>query len=235
MGVMNTAGSAFNWFEELFSHDLGDSSKRLFEKLDEEAELVGAGAGELLFLPYLNGERCPYDDPRARGAFVGLTRSHGRGHMARSIMEGVGFALRDIAAIMGQRGAGSVYLSGGGARSSLWRQIVADVLNREVVTMAGAAYGGALGAAFIAGTGLGIWESVEQTASTLRINTRQTPVPQNAARYDLLYPIYHNLYEILRGTFHSLTGLSEHPEWKEQALNQERRIDRQISSERTGV
>ena len=114
------------------------------------------GSDGLLFLPYLSGERTPYPDPRARGAFVGLAARHGRPHMTRSVLEGVAFGLRDSLELMRAVGVGGfdeVRATGGGSKSALWRQILADVLEMTVVTTT-TSEGAAQGAAMLAATAL---------------------------------------------------------------------------------
>jgi len=130
-----------------------------FEDLLKEAVSVPAGSEGLQFLPYLSGERTPYPDPLARGAFVGLTLRHGRGHMTRAVLEGVSFGLKDSFTLIQNAGLGEikqVRASGGGTKSALWRQILASVLGAELVTVnttEGAAYGAGLLAAVGAGHG----------------------------------------------------------------------------------
>ena len=115
-----------------------------------------SAAKGLLFLPYLTGERTPYPDPQARGAFVGLTLRHGKAHLVRSVLEGVSFGLRDSLELI--KGLGvpitQVRASGGGARSAVWRQIQADVFGAELV-LVNVTEGAAFGAALLAGVGAG--------------------------------------------------------------------------------
>ena len=105
------------------------SSRDAYELIAQEAATVSPGAEGLFFLPYLTGERTPHPDPLARGAFIGLTTRHTRAHMARAVLEGVAFGLRDSLEILKSMNLsiGNVRISGGGARSPLWRQIHADV------------------------------------------------------------------------------------------------------------
>lgn len=218
MGVMLTAGAALKWLKDLLfgeDHLFGTEAPEelrkgnIYELLDEEASNVEPGSMGLIFLPYLNGERCPYSDPEARGSFAGLNLQHRRPHLVRSVLEGVVFGLRDISEII--KGLGytpeQVFLSGGGANSSLWRQITADILDRDVLTMKAAAYGGAFGAALIAGTGVGVWPTVEEAAKVLEIGTRNSPIQENTNKYNQLFPIYHGLYGALSEEFKQLARL----------------------------
>ena len=145
MGVMLSAAGSYKWFKETFAPDLG------YDELNDAAADVPAGSEGLVFLPYLTGERTPHPDPLARGAFVGLTVRHGLGHMARAVMEGVAFGLRDSVELMAaEMKLGEVRVSGGGASSDLWLRIIADVIGlpvRVVGTAESAAHGAAILAA----------------------------------------------------------------------------------------
>jgi xylulokinase len=203
MGVMLSAGGALRWLRDTVAPGVD------YDRLGSEAAAVPPGAQQLVFLPYLSGERTPYPDPRARGAFVGLSLVHGRGHLVRAVMEGVAFGLRDAFEIFHEMGVQvtQVRASGGGAMSPLWRQILADVLGVEVVTM-NVTEGAAYGAALLAGVGAGIFPSVEDACDrTLHATTRTEPIAANREVYDASYAVYHNLYPALRPTFERLTGL----------------------------
>jgi len=165
MGVMLSAGGSLRWFRDVMC---GDAIRRAeetgldaYELIAAEAEAIAPGADGLTFLPYLNGERCPHPDPRARGAFLGLSATHGRAHLARAVFEGITFGLRDNLDLLRASGVETreALLAGGGARSPWWRQLCADVLGVPVHAARGAE-GGALGAALLAGVGAGVWSDV---------------------------------------------------------------------------
>lgn len=126
------------------------------------------GCGGLLFLPYLSGERCPYPDPAARGVFFGLGLEHGHAAMNRAVMEGVTFSLRQVAerifAMDPDMKPEKIILSGGGAKSEVWRQMAADIFGLPVATISGSGEGGAYGAALVAGVGLGLWKDLVEAA-----------------------------------------------------------------------
>ncbi|RPI87454.1 MAG: xylulokinase, partial [Chloroflexi bacterium] len=169
---------------------------------------VPPGSEGLLFLPYLSGERTPHPDPLARGAFVGLTLRHTQPHLTRSVLEGVAFGLRDSMELILSAGLGEirqVRVSGGGARSQLWRQILTDVLNTELVTV-NTTEGAAYGAALLAGVGAGAWGSVQESCSAV-IRTARPTVPEGeaVAIYDSLYCHYRDLYPALKETFQGLS------------------------------
>jgi len=202
MGVMLSAGGALRWLRDTVAPGVE------YNRLGSEAAAVPPGAQQLVFLPYLSGERTPYPDPRARGAFVGLSLVHGRGHLVRAVMEGVAFGLRDSFEIFHEMGVRvtQVRASGGGAASALWRQILADVLGVEVVTM-NITEGAAYGAALLAGVGAGVFPSVEGACDlTLHATTRTEPVAANRGVYEALYAVYHNLYPALRPAFEGIAG-----------------------------
>jgi len=210
MGVMLSAGGSFRWLRD----SLGDPERSTasligddpYDLLTREAARAPVGSEGLLFLPYLTGERTPYPDPEARGAFVGLTVRHNKSHVVRSVLEGVSFGLRDSLELI--KGLDvpieQVRASGGGARSSLWRQIQADVFGTELV-LVNVTEGAAYGAALLAGVGAGVFASVDEAvAQTVRVTDRTLPVPENAQRYQKLYPVYRSLYPALQATFHTL-------------------------------
>jgi xylulokinase len=202
MGVSLNAGGAMEWLRALLGSFAGGDTPST-ERMVTIAAGAPVGSRGLLFLPYLNGERCPHPDPSARGGFVGLTARHGAADMTRSVMEGVTHSLFDIYALMEKVGIGRTVIkaSGGGARSALWRQMQADLFGCDVVTTEGAAEGGAFGAALIAGVGVGVWPSAIEAATACRPVTRETA---DAATGELLrkaFEIYGGLYGALAPSF----------------------------------
>jgi xylulokinase len=204
MGVMLSAAGSLRWYRDTLAPGVP------YDQLVEEAAPIRAGAEGLLFLPYLSGERTPYPDPDARGAFVGLSLVHTRAHMTRAVLEGVAFGLRDSLELMKALGLDvrTVRAQGGGARSPLWRQILADVLGAEVAVPE-AADGAALGAALLAGVGAGVWKSVEEAAATASGVTGSISPSANAAVYDEYYPRYRALYPALAPEFAALARLQD--------------------------
>ena len=208
MAVTLAAGGAFQWLRAtLRAISAADLS---YADLTGLAAQAPPGAEGLLFLPYLSGERTPHLDPLARGAFVGLTTRHTAAHMARAVMEGVTYSLRDGLEIM--RGLGidlsEVRAIGGGARSALWRQMQADIFGAEVATLA-AEEGPAYGAALLAGVGAGLFAdvgaAVERCVAVAAITRPDPPAQQ---RYDQAYAIYRQLYGDLRERMHDLARLA---------------------------
>ena len=201
MGVMLSAAGSLRWYRDTLASGVD------FDDLLAPAADIPAGSEGLLFLPYLTGERTPHPDPLARGAFVGLTVRHTQAHMTRAVLEGVAFGLRDSFELM--KGVGlsqieQVRVSGGGARSLLWRQILADVFNSELVTV-NTTEGAAFGAALLAGVGAGIWSDVDQACNAVIHTTGSTkPNPAAVAKYEREYVQYGKLYPALKASFEGL-------------------------------
>jgi len=171
-----------------------------YDELTEEAAGVAPGADGVLWAPYLMGERTPHCDPNARAALVGLAASHSRGHVARAILEGVAFSLRDTFSIFSELDVpvGHVRLGGGGSRSGLWRQIQADVYGHTVDT-AGADEGAAYGAAILAAVGIGRWPTVDAACDALVRSVFITmPQPAVVRSMNDRYAVYTRLYPALR-------------------------------------
>lgn len=215
MGVVLAAGGALQWFRnQLGQAETAEAARRgvdPYELLTQAAAEVPAGSEGLVFLPYLTGERTPHADPLARGAWVGLTARHTKAHLARAVMEGAAFALRDSYEIIVGMGipVRTVVATGGGARSPLWRQIQADVYCHTVVTLK-TTEGPALGAALLAGVGTGVWKTVRQASdATLRIDTRTRPHERRARRYQALYRVFCDLYPAMRDSLHALSRLAQ--------------------------
>ncbi len=204
MGVMLSAAGSLRWYRDTLAPG------RAYDDLLTPAADVSAGCEGLLFLPYLTGERTPHPDPLARGAFVGLTVRHTQAHLTRAVLEGVGFGLRDSFELMkgvGLGGISQVRISGGGARSPLWRQILADLLNSELVTV-NTTEGAAYGAALLAGVGAGVWPDVDAAcARAIRVTGNTQPNPSSAERYEAIYAQYRALYPTLKETFANLATL----------------------------
>jgi xylulokinase len=196
MGVMLSAAGSLRWLRDAIAPGAG------YDELTTAAAAWAPGAEGLLFLPYLSGERTPYPDPDARGAFVGLELRHDRGALTRAVLEGVAFGLRDgldlVEGLGGRPELGRV--SGGGARSDLWLQIVASALELPLERVA-VDEGAAFGAALLGGVAAGVWADVhEAVAATVVPQSRIEPIPEwvdayrvSRVRYRALYPALHAL------------------------------------------
>src|SRR5215213_6591 len=202
MGVMLSAAGSLQWYRDTLASNMS------FDELLKEAESVLAGSEGLQFLPYLSGERTPYPDPLARGAFIGLTLRHSRAHMTRALLEGVSFGLKDSFTLIQKAGLGTitqVRASGGGTRGALWRQILASVLEAELVTV-NTTEGAAYGAAILAGVGAGVWTDVSLACKTcIKITGSTQPDALQMEAYRKAYPLYQELYPALKSSFSRLT------------------------------
>lgn len=212
MGVMLSAGGSLRWYRDAIAGAeklvAGLTDLDPYEIITREAATVAAGSEGLIFLPYLTGERTPHPDPQARGAFIGLTVRHTKAHLARAVLEGVSFGLRDSLEILKSMNVsiGNVRASGGGARSDLWRQIQADVFNFPLSTI-NVDEGPALGVALLAGVGAGLYSTVEEACSTVIKVMSSTPPSKDAAIYDKQYAVYRALYPALREQFGAIGEL----------------------------
>jgi xylulokinase len=197
MSVMLSAAGSLRWFRDALAPGIE------FGALVATAERIPPGSDGLFFLPYLTGERSPHPDPLARGAFIGLTLAHDRRHLTRAVLEGVAFGLRDGLDLMTAAGMpppSRIHASGGGTASSLWRQILADVLGAEIAIVA-TTEGAAYGAGLLAGVGAGWWDSVEAaTDAVIHVTPVASPGP-DAAVYAERHAVYRDLYPALRETF----------------------------------
>lgn len=199
-GCMLSAGGALQWVHDRLFPEVP------YERLLAEASAAPPGAGGLVFLPYLTGERCPHPDPEARGGWIGLTSRHTRAHLVRAVLEGVTFGMGDILDLVAGLGVGveTVRLGGGGAADPFWRQLQADVYGRPVALTA-AAEGPALGAALLAGVGAGVWDSVAAACREAIVETeRREPDTATAARYAEPRACYGALYRDLADRFGAL-------------------------------
>jgi xylulokinase len=198
MGVMLSAAGSLRWYRDVIApgEDFGD--------LTDAAAGVPPGSEGLFFLPYLTGERTPHPDPLAKGAFVGLTVRHAREHLTRAVMEGVAFGLRDSFELIKTAGLeeiDQVRITGGGSKSPVWRQIIADVLGVELVSV-NSSEGSAYGAAVLAAVGSGVYRSVQQACSEIIQVTAGTSPGGDQEAYQEGYLAYRELYPALKPSFH---------------------------------
>ncbi|MFW6180489.1 MAG: xylulokinase [Spirochaetota bacterium] len=207
MGVTLAAGGSMRWAREALGHAEGEVAglcgEDVYGLISREAAQSPPGANGLIFLPYLQGERCPHTDPDARGVFVGLSHGTRKSDIFRSVMEGVMFSFRDVASIFSGLGMDFEHIatSGGGAQSDLWRQIHADIFKKRVVTLSGSREGAAYGAVMVAGVGLGIWDGFEHVCALLNTETANEPDSEHYALYDHYFSIYQSLYGLLAESF----------------------------------
>lgn len=197
------AASAFSWARRALWEDGGSTD--IYQLMDREAESAPAGAGGLLFHPYLAGEFAPSWDPYLRASFIGLGRDHTRGHFTRAVMEGVGFSLRHALESVLEMGLviDEIRLIGGGAESRLWSQIIANIFDREIVVPVG--MDAAFGAAILAGVSAGVFEdSPEAIHRLIQFRSHYYPQPATVALYDRLFGIYREAAGAMREISHKL-------------------------------
>ena len=201
MGVMLSAAGSLQWYRDTLAPDMS------FDDLLKEAESIPAGSEGLQFLPYLSGERTPHPDPLARGAFIGLTLRHRRAHMTRAVLEGVSFGLKDSFMLIQNAGLGAitqVRASGGGTKAVLWRQILASVLEAELVTV-NTTEGAAYGAALLAGVSAGAWTDVVSACKAcVKITGSTQPDLSQADAYRKSHVVYQELYPALKSSFEKM-------------------------------
>jgi xylulokinase len=206
MGVTQAAGLSLRWLRDQWQVGADDAA---YARMTAEAAAVPPGADGVLWAPYLMGERTPHCDPDVRAGLVGLAASHTRGHVIRAVLEGVAFSLRDSFAIFDELKVPveRVRVGGGGARSSLWREIQAAVYGHPVETVA-AEEGAAYGAAVLAGVGAGVWPSVDDACDAIVRTSGVTPVdPAAAAALDRHYAAYRRVYPALRDIYRGATSV----------------------------
>jgi len=207
MGVMLMAGGSLRWFrDELCAEERAEAQRRGVDPyvlITEKAATAPVGSEGLLFLPYLTGERTPHADPNARGVFVGLGLRHTKAHMARAIMEGVCYGLRDSLEIFREMKLPitEVRSTGGGSRSAFWRQMQSDVFRLPLMAMA-IDEGAAFGAALLGGVAGGVWADVPAACAALvRTKSPVEPSREAASIYRKYYPVYRGLYRSLKRHF----------------------------------
>ncbi len=211
MGVMLSAGGSLRWHRDTIAFGHSRLVARQTQETDpydvllQSAASVPIGAEGLTFLPYLTGERTPHRDPLARGAFVGLTLRHTQAHLARAVVEGISFGLRDSIELMRELGlhVNEVRAAGGGARSAIWRQMLADIFQADI-TLVNSTEGGAFGVALLAGVGTGLWRDVREACdAVIRVTARTSPSDDPAVRqqYDEAYARFRELYPALKSAF----------------------------------
>ena len=205
MGVMLSAGGSYQWLRRVLRHADGGFS---YERMNGLAAQAPAGCDGLFFLPYLTGERCPHNDPYARGGWIGMTSTHELPHLVRSVMEGITFGLYDCLELIKSLGneVAAVYASGGAAASGLWLQIISDVFDLPVC-VTNATEGAALGAALLAGSAAGVFPSAADAAQNIIKVTRQYE-PDSVGRelYRNGFPAYQAFYRSLKDDFRSMAG-----------------------------
>jgi sugar (pentulose or hexulose) kinase len=206
--TFTSGGMVLKWLRDKFCMAEMDLAPLLgkdsYAILDEEAALVPAGCGGLVMLPHLEGAMAPEANPKAKGVFYGFTLHHGKPHFVRAAMEAIAYIVRRNVEVLENLGipVNDVVCLGGGAKSPLWNQIKADVLNKRVVTTANDQDAACLGAAFIAGRGAGIYKSLDDAIEkSVKMEKEFLPDQSQRKNYDDAYEKYVQLYENLKPVF----------------------------------
>lgn len=201
-----SAAQAFRWYrdtfcgKELMEEQAGGPNT--YQLLDKEAEAISPGADGLFFHPYMSGERAPYWDPKLRASFTGFSSMHQRGHFTRALLEGVTFSLRQCFEGMEEFGRiDRISFVGGGSKSPLWRSILADVFDRDIVKYK--RDDSSLGAAMLAGVALGVFGSHQEAIQKAAVIDSVTkPNPHHVEKYRRLFPLYVEIHDDLVNTYH---------------------------------
>ena len=213
MGVTQGAGLSLKWFRDNFCASEKDAAVQMgvdpYDLLNKEAAQSPIGSNKLLYAPYLMGERTPHLDADCRGMFFGLSAMHTRRDLLRAVMEGVTFSLADCLGVLSEMGVqpAEMLACGGGGRSPLWRQMLADVFGCPVATTVNTE-GPALGVAILAGVGAGLYPSVQEACrAMIHLNPAQQPIAENVPAYARVYDVYKKLYPANRDVFKALAGI----------------------------
>lgn len=201
MGACLTSGVSLKWLKNQILEEKG------YEIMNREGERIPPGCEGLLYLPYLSGERTPHQDSQAKGLFSGLTLKHNRYHMVRAVMEGVAYSLKDCMAVVEGTGltCKKVIAAGGGANSSLWLQIQADILEQDIYKSITGEQA-CMGAAMTAGVAAGVYDDFSQACSQLvRLDSKvYHPIERHMQVYRQYYPIFRELYISNKNIFKSI-------------------------------
>ena len=213
MGVTQAAGLSLKWFKDNFCQDyVAEAEKQgvdVYDLINRDIKEIPVGSDKLIYLPYLMGERTPHLDPDCRGVFFGLSAIHTKAHMLRAVMEGVSYSLCDCNDILEEMGVSvdQMMACGGGGKSPVWRQMLADLYQCEVKTVS-QTEGPALGVAILAGVGCGLYESVESACEALISEDLCTgPDEEAAKKYEAYHSLYIKLYQNLKDSYKQLASL----------------------------
>lgn len=213
MGVTQAAGLSLKWYRDNFCDAEKQAAQQMgvdpYDLMNKEAAQSPIGANKLIYAPYLMGERTPHLDADCRGMFFGLSAMHTRRDLLRAVMEGVSYSLRDCLGVLNEMGVNpeQMLACGGGGKSPLWRQMLADVFNCPVATTVNTE-GPALGVAILAGVGAGLYKSVPEAChAMIHVNPAQEPIPENVPQYAKVYEVFKMLYPANKDVFKALGKL----------------------------
>jgi len=210
-GTMQTGGGSYQWFKNTLCRQESDfaeeSSVSVYDILNLRARKVEAGSGGIIFLPYLMGERSPLWNPDARGCFIGLSMTHNKDHLTRAVLEGVAFNMKLICDAFAEQGVSTpaVRMIGGGAKSRLWREIFADVMEKPVLKLNFIEEATSVGAAIAGGVGVGIFSSIADADRLVHVTEEVSPDEGNFSVYRKQYGLFKQSVNLLGDVF---TGLA---------------------------
>jgi xylulokinase len=209
---MQAAGASYQWMRDILcpmeTKEAEEKGISPYQVMDKKAAKIPVGSSNLLYLPYLMGERSPYWNPFAKGAFVGLTIKHTREHMIRSVMEGVALNMRIIMNSFIEQGAeiDKIRLIGGGAKGNVWRRILSDVFNKTIIIPNLLDEATSMGAALIGGVGVGIYDDFGFVDKMFKIKENIIPDENNSKIYNRIYPAFKDAYKGLERVYDILNG-----------------------------
>lgn len=213
MGVTQAAGLSLKWYRDNFCDAEKLAALQMdtdpYNLMNQEAAKSPIGANKLIYAPYLMGERTPHLDSDCRGMFFGLSAMHTRRDLLRAVMEGVSYSLADCLGVLNEMGVDpeQMLACGGGGKSPLWRQMLADVFNCPVATTVNTE-GPALGVAILAGVGAGLYPTVQEACrAMIHVNPAQEPIAENVPQYAKVYEVYKQLYVANKEVFKALAQL----------------------------
>ena len=208
---MQSAGTSYNWMRDqicLLEHVDAAGRDAVYSRINEQIQRAPAGSNGLLFLPYLIGERSPWWDPQAKGAWIGLKLEHRREELLRSVAEGVAMNLAVIyGAFADQVEIQSFRLIGGAAKARMWQQMLADVTGREIVIPNHLEEATSMGAAITAGVGVGVFPDFTVVDRFVQSSTVVRPHLENTEKYRELLPIFQDSYRALESIYERLSDL----------------------------
>lgn len=210
MGGPQAAGLSLEWVKDNFCGEYKEQAqekqKDIYELINEKTEEIPVGSERLIYLPFLMGERTPHMDPKYRGAFIGLNVIHTNAHLLRAVMEGVAYSLADCCDILSalEKRPVEMRICGGGGKSPVWRQILADLYECRIMTVS-MQEGPAYGAAILAGVGVGHFKDVKEACDALiKVHPAEMPKQQETMIYRNYHSLYRRVYEHLKSDFNEL-------------------------------
>jgi xylulokinase len=221
-GTMQTGGASLQWIrDQFYKNEYGNHS--IYDVMNQEAMQSDVSANNLIYLPYLLGERSPRWNPEARGAFIGLHMKHTRGDMTRAVMEGVGFNLKIVldTFLKANLPIHHMWILGGGAKSEVWRQILADIYGVDIYVPQKLDEATSMGAAIAGGVGVGLLKDFSAAKKWVKRAAVHKPNPGNHEKYKAFFSSFEESYHQLVPIYQQLnqfklTGVEEHDEIKQQ-------------------